>query len=122
LKRFFLAAFLMLAIGAFAVMPAFASGECSHDMAPHAPTVASLTAHVQHANAMGHIKSSLMPSLLAQLNTAGNESLPVSARVGALQSFIGLVNAQAGKGIDAGCAEHLVMHAEHVIADLNGQM
>jgi hypothetical protein len=119
LKRFLLAALLMLVISAFVVIPAFAMDTCDHEMV-HEPTVAALVMHVQEANGMGHIKSVLMPSLMAALNTAGNEALPVASRAGALQAFIGLVNAQAGKGINADCAAHLVMHAQSVIAALNG--
>jgi hypothetical protein len=81
----------MLAIASFVVMPAAADSGCAHDATPHQPTAASLILRVQHGSEMGHIKAGLVPPLMARLDIAAAEALPVSARVGALKAFINLV-------------------------------
>jgi hypothetical protein len=120
MKRFIVAALLMFAISAFFALPAFAADACADMPGMHDATVPSLIAHVNHAVEMGHIKSQLVPALMAPLKTAANAGLPTTSRVGALQSFINQVNGLADKGIDRECAQHLVMQAQQVISTLQG--
>ena len=109
---------LALLITTLAV-PAFASGEdmCSHDM----NTVESLHHCVNHALEMGHITNAgVGNALLAKLNAAQaavNRGQPAVA-INLLSAFINQVQAQSGVQIDAMHAEHMIMHAEMVIAAL----
>lgn len=85
------------------------------------PTVASLEQCVGHAAEMGAIDNAgLANSLLAKLNTAqwfvarGNANGAWTA-INVLGAFIGEVQAQAGKHIEAQHAEHMAMHAQMIM-------
>lgn len=109
---------LALLITTLAV-PAFASDEhmCSHDM----NTVESLHHCVNHALEMGHITNAgVGNALLAKLNgaqAAVDRGQPAVA-VNKLNAFINQVQAQSGVHIDAEHADHMIMHAQMVIAAL----
>lgn len=120
MKRLIIAALAVFALSAFSVVPAFAADACADMPGMHDPTVPALVAHLHHASEMGHVRSSLVPALMAPLKTAADVSLPTAGRVGALQAFSNQVYALAGKGIDPDCAQHLVMQAQQVIAALQG--
>jgi len=85
------------------------------------PTIAALQMCVHHAAAMGHIDNEgIVRSLHAKLDAAEaalDRGQPVVA-VNILGAFISEVQAQAGRHIDAEHAEHMVMHAQAVIAAL----
>jgi hypothetical protein len=117
LKRYLFAALLVLTISAVAVMPAFAADACPDMTGMHAANVDSLIMHVQHAAStdMQHIDPTLVTALLAPLKTAANTTVNVAGRVGALQAFTNLVNAQAGKGINADCAKMLLTQAQSIV-------
>lgn len=93
------------------------------DDCPHTPTIASLRTCVQHAAAEGHIDNQgIVRSLLAKLD-AGQAALDrgqVSVAIRDLEAFVHEVDAQTGKHIVAEHAAHLRMHAEMVIAVLEG--
>ena len=115
-----LSVFVLLALLTAALaVPAFASDEnmCSHDM----NTVESLHHCVNHALEMGHIANAgVGNALLAKLNAAqaaADRGQPAVA-INLLSAFINQVQAQSGVQIDAMHAEHMIMHAEMVIAAL----
>lgn len=91
---------------------------------PMAPTVQSLQDCVEHAAEMGAIDDAgVANSLLVKLRSAENALARDSRNaywttINVLGAFIGEVQAQAGKHIDAHHAEHMVMHARMVIAAL----
>lgn len=114
LKKLYL---LLFAVAGLGSMPGIAqAADCSME-----PTVQSLQACVQHGADMGAIDNGgIATSLLAQLHSAEL----VLARdnpharwttINVLGAFIGEVEAQAGKHIDAEHAKHIVMHAQMVI-------
>ena len=95
----------------------------SMDDCPHAPTIQSLRACVQHAAEHGHIDNQgITRSLLAKLDAAqaaldrGQTAVAVST----LEAFVRELDAQAGRHIVAEHAAHLRMHAQEVIAALGG--
>lgn len=102
-------------------LPAFASDEhmCNHDMNMD---IASLQHCVNHALEMGHITNAgVGNALLAKLDGAQaalDRGQPAVA-VNKLNAFINQVQAQSGKHIDPVHAEHLIMHAQMVIATLS---
>ena len=115
-----LSVFVLLALLTAALaVPAFASDEhmCSHDM----NTVESLHHCVNHALEMGHIANAgVGNALLAKLNAAqaaADRGQPAVA-INLLSAFINQVQAQSGVHVDATHAEHMIMHAEMVIAAL----
>ena len=124
MKLFLVSLLVLLAIGGMTVTPAFAMDSCDHEMA-HDPTIAGLAMHVEHAYEMGHIDNSgVRTALLVLLDNASRaaEKGTVAQQVQALETFIQFVEAQSGKHIAADCAVHLVMHAEHVIMAVQGEM
>ena len=115
-----LSVFVLIALLTAALaVPAFASDEhmCSHDM----NTVESLHHCVNHALEMGHIANAgVGNALLAKLNAAQaavDRGQPAVA-INLLNVFINQAQAQSGVHIDATHAEHMVMHAQAVIAAL----
>lgn len=118
-KRFLYMVCILVVVNLFTGVPVFASDEpmCPH----HEATVPSLRACVAHAAEMGHIDNQgVANSLLAKLDAAqsalgrGQKDVAIAQ----LQAFAHEVKAQAGKHIDAAHAEHMVMHANEVIAAL----
>lgn len=109
----------LVALTLFAVSPVLAA---SHDACSHDATVASLRHCVAHASNMGVITNAgIVQSLLAKLDAAQaavDRSAPETA-VNALQAFVNEVRAQSGKGIDAAHAQHMIQHAQAVIAALS---
>ena len=101
-------------------LPAFASDEhmCNHDM----NTIESLHHCVNHALEMGHITNAgVANALLAKLDAAQaalDRGQPAVA-VNNLNAFINQVQAQSGKHIDPVHADHMIMHAQMVIATLS---
>ena len=90
---------------------------CSHD----AMTIESLHHCVDHAVEMGHITNAhWATSLYAMLNAAqaALDRGQIDTSVNILNAFINEVEAQAGKLILDPHGEHLIMHAEMVIAAL----
>ena len=98
------------------VGPAFAmEGECDHDLG----TIESLHHCVNHTLEMGHITNAgVGNALLAKLDgaQAALDGGQPAVAVNKLNAFINQVQAQSGKHIDAVHAEHLIMHAQTVIA------
>jgi hypothetical protein len=85
------------------------------------PTIASLEDCVTHCLNMGHIDNAgIANSLLAKLNAAqaAEDRGQTSVAISILEAFINEVTAEAGKHIDTMHADHMVMHAEAVIAAL----
>jgi len=100
------------------VGPAFAmEGECDHDPA----SIESLVHCIHHAQEMGHIANAgVGNALLAKLNAAQaavDRGQPAVA-INILNAFINQAQAQSGVHIDAMHTEHMIMHAEMVIAAL----
>ena len=113
--------FLVVALSLLAVSPALAQEDmgCTHDET----TIASLRECVVHARGMGHIDSDqLAPNLLKKLDKAqaSLDSGKVDSAIGKLEGFIETVQEQSGQHIDPMHAEHLVHHAQMVIAALGG--
>lgn len=103
--------------GLLGPQPAAADDECSD----HAPTLTALRACVEHAFAEGHITSAgVAASLLAKLDAAQgalDRGQPHVA-TGQLRAFVREVQAQGGRHIEPPHDQHLVMHAEAVVAAL----
>jgi hypothetical protein len=100
--------------------PSLALAEDEHGCV-HEPTVAALHHCVHHAAEAGHIDNpGVTKSLLAKLDAAQNalDRGQTDVAINNLQAFINAVEAQAGKHIVAEHAEHLVGHANEVIAAL----
>lgn len=103
----------------FSVTPVFAN-EGMH--CPHTEhTIQSLRNCVAHAAEMRHIENrGVTNSLLAKLDAAraaadrGQNHVAVAK----VEAFIHEVEAQAGKHIDTTHANHMIMHAQHVIHSL----
>ena len=115
-----LSVFVLVALLAVvAVVPASATEAhtCSHDM----NTIESLHHCVNHALEMGHITNAgVANALLAKLNGAQaalDRGQPAVA-VNKLNAFINQVQAQSGVHIDPMHAEHMIMHAQMVVAAL----
>ena len=110
----------VIAAGSFSAMPVMAQEmDC-----PMVPTVHSLQDCVEHATEMGAIDNAgVARSLLVKLHSAEN-ALARDSRdaywttINILGAFIGEVHAQAGEHIDEHHAEHMVMHAQMIIATL----
>ena len=111
---------LLALLTAALAVPVFASEEhmCTHDM----NTIESLHHCVNHALEMGHITNAgVANALLAKLDGAQaalDRGQPAVA-VNKLNSFINQLQAQSGNHIDPVHAEHLIMHAQMVIAALS---
>lgn len=116
----FAVALLIVLTNLFSSRPALASdGEgCVHTEA----TIQSLQACVTHAGEMAHIDNrGILRSLGAKLDAA----LAASARgqlhvvIAQLNAFVREVEAQSGKHVEAIHAEHMTMHAKHVVETLS---
>lgn len=104
-------------LGALAAGPVLAAG-CD-DM--QGTTPAALVDCVQHALDSGVITNAgVGQSLLSQAQAAQAAAArgDTAAAVNTLQAVVALLNAQAGKTIDATHAGHMVMHAQMVIEAL----
>jgi hypothetical protein len=112
-----LLAVLVLCLAATGPVLAQENHECDHQ----GTSVASLHHCVEHAIEHGYIsKAGVGRSLLAKLDAAdaavARGQSATSANI--LNAFVQQVSAQAGKGIDAEHARHLISHAQAVIANL----
>lgn len=112
--------FLVVALSLLAVSPVLAQEDlgCAHDVA----TIAALRECVVHAREMGHIDSDrVAQSLLKKLDQAQAmlDGGKVDAAIEKLEGFIEIVQEQAGQHIDQVHAEHLIEHAQLVIAALD---
>jgi hypothetical protein len=123
--RSFWIALAFITVGSFGSMPAFAQTmDCPGGMQP---TVQSLQQCVQHAADMRMIDNAgVASSLLTKLHAAEltlNRNNPNAAwtAINLLGAFIGEVEAQAGKHIDAEHAHHMAMHAQMVIDALRAK-
>lgn len=102
------------------VVPAYAqeSHACPHE----GDTIANLRDCVVHAAEMGHIDSQgVADSLLSKLDEAQSyyDAGQIKDAVGSLKAFIKQVKAQSGKHIDPMHAEHMIQHANAVIAAIS---
>jgi hypothetical protein len=102
------------------VTPATAAAQSAGDC-PLTPTIAALSACVQHAVDMGDITNKgVARSLLAELNAAQSaldrgESRPA---IVLLRTFVREVKAFSGRFMEPAHAAHMVEHAELVIQAL----
>ena len=118
--RLLLIALTALVLGLIAPLPARAQ---AMDDCPHAATVSSLRACVQHAAEHGHIDNQgVTRSLLAKLDVAQTavDRGQSTVAVNQLNAFIQELHAQAGKHILQEHAEHLLIHAQAVFHALGG--
>lgn len=108
--------FVLVIVSLLSVTPVFASDD---EQCPHPEyTIRALRACVAHAVEMGHIDNQgVAKSLLAKLDAAqaAYDRGQLQVAVATLTAFIHEVEAQAGNHIDAMHADHMVMHAQHVI-------
>lgn len=110
----------VVTLSLLAVSPALAHEDmgCAHD----ATTIASLRECVVHAREMGHIDSDQMAqNLLKKLDKAqaSLDSGKVHSAIEKLKDFVDTVREQSGEHIDPVHAEHLIQHAQMVIAALD---
>jgi hypothetical protein len=118
-KPLFLALTLVV-LSMLVAAPALAqdNSTCTHDI----PTIQALHDCVVECATMGHIDNQgVARSLLATLDVAQaavQRGSPATA-VKVLNAFIREVQAQSGKHIVAEHADHMVMHAQMVIAALS---
>jgi hypothetical protein len=92
------------------------------EMCAHESTIASLQECVQHAYHLGHIDNQgIANSLLSKLDAAQTALARGETTTAAnlLNAFINQVQAQAGKHISAEHAQHMIMHAQEVLAKLS---
>ncbi|MAU12380.1 MAG: hypothetical protein CL607_21330 [Anaerolineaceae bacterium] len=105
----------------FVAIPVFAHDDghtCPHSGA----TITDLSNCVAHAGTVGHIDNAgVLQGLQAKLAAASNayDRGQISVAINNLKAFINLVEAQAGKHIDATHAGHMIHHAQHVIDALS---
>ena len=102
------------------VLPATAAAQATDDC-PMTPTIAALSACVQHAVDMGHITNKgVARSLLAELKTAQTALDRGQPRVAiaVLQVFVREVKTFSGPFIEPAHAAHMVEHAQLVIQAL----
>lgn len=111
--------FIVLVMLALAV-PANAMGD--HDCPHHGPTIEQLRNCVLHALDAGHISKGVANGLLSKINEAESSfnAGQYSDAIGSLNAFINQVNAQTGKAIQLMHADHMIGHAEAVIAQIRG--
>lgn len=91
---------------------------CPQDVA----TIASLRECVVHAREMGHIASDRVAQKLLNTLDKAQAKLDrgkVDAAIDKLEDFVEKVEEQSGKHIDPMHAEHLIEHAQRVIAALD---
>ena len=109
-------------LGLFTLRAPTASAQGS-DSCAYEPTISSLQTCVQHATDAGLIDNQgVANSLLAELDAAQaafTRGQPAAA-IFLVQTFSHDVRAQQGKHIEADHAEHMLMHADMVIAALGG--
>jgi hypothetical protein len=106
----------VLVISVIGAGPAFAE-----DMACDQTTIKSLADCVQMAADMGHITNPLLVNSLLAKTTAAQTALDRDQSATAiyiLQAFIRQVSGVAGRQIDAEHAQHMIMHAQNIIASL----
>jgi hypothetical protein len=117
--KWLLAAGLVLVLAVAVVGPASAE---SMPMTCDMTTIASLSDCVQHAYQMGAIENQglymALQSQLAAAQKAVDRGDPANA-INILYAFINTVQAQAGVHIESMHAEHMIMHAQTVITNLN---
>ena len=114
--RYAVALLLLLTL----VLPATAAAQATDDC-PMTPTIAALSACVQHAVDMGHITNTgVARSLLAELKTAQTALDRGQPRVAIaeLRVFVREVKALSGRFIQPAHAAHMVEHAQLVIQAL----
>ncbi len=120
MKKVLFIVLVLAALSVVAVGPAQAQDMgCSHDMA----TIASLRECVVHAYLMGHIDNAgVEASLLAKINAAqaAYDRGDTATAVRLLEAFISQVEAQGGVHIMPPHDQHLIEHAQMVIATLGG--
>jgi glycerol-3-phosphate O-acyltransferase len=120
-KTLIIVAVALLAVGVMAFRPAVAAAEEMEGPGHGMNTVQSLAMCVEHAASMGAItEAGVANSLLAKVaaaQAAVDRGQPAVA-VDILQAFIYEVQAQAGVHIEAEHAQHMIAHAEQVIAAL----
>ena len=112
--------FIVVALSLLAVSPVLAQEDmgCAHDTA----TIAALRECVVHAREMGHIDSDrVAQKLLKQLDKAQAylDRGKVDKAIDKLEDFVEQVQEQSGRHIDPVHAEHLIEHAQMVIAALD---
>ena len=106
----------LVVLGLAAPVPARAQ---AIDDCPHAPTIQSLRACVQHAAEHKHIDNQgITRSLLAKLDAAqaALDRGQTAVAANTLKAFVRELDAQTGRHIVAEHAAHLQMHAQDVIA------
>jgi uncharacterized protein (DUF1810 family) len=113
--------FMVMALSLLAVSPVLAQEDmgCTHEVA----TIASLRECVVHARDMGHIDSDrVAQNMLKKLDKAQAylDRGKVDKALDKLEDFVEQVQEQSGKHIDPVHAEHLIEHAQMVIAALGG--
>ena len=114
--RYALALILLLSF----MLPATAAAQATDDC-PMTPTIAALSACVQHAVDMGHITNKgVARSLLVELKAAQTalDRGHVRVAIVLLRAFIREVKALSGRYIEPTHAAHMVEHAQLVIAAL----
>lgn len=119
MARFLVACLLSVVIAIMFVVPASAQEmeECQHEA-----TISSLRACVAHAGEQALIdQPGITRGLVAKLDAAqiALDRGKTATAVNILQAFAAEVSAQSGKHIDAAHADHMVLHAQMVIAALN---
>lgn len=112
---------MAMALSLLTVGPVLAHEDmgCAHD----ATTIASLRECVVHARDMGHIDNAgIARSLLNKLDKAqaNLDRGKVNDAIDKLEDFVEMVSEQSGRHIDPLHAEHLIEHAQMVIAALGG--
>jgi len=118
--RMFLFSILVAAAVLLGNKPAQAQEVCPGTMPP---TIAALADCVNHAIAVGHIDNAgIGNSLLSKLDAAQSalDRNRTTVAISLLESFIHVVEAQAGFHINEEHANHMVEHAGEVIAALGG--
>ena len=116
-----LALFALVAFVGFGLLTPKMVRAQTTDECPLTPTIASLTACVEHAAAEGLINNQgVANSLLAKLDAAqaAQDSGQMKTAINLLGAFIHEVQAQSGKHIDQTHAQHMVAHAQVVIQAL----
>jgi hypothetical protein len=122
MKRLLVTLFLVV-IASLTVTPVFAAEGCTHELG-HEPAISSLLSHVDHAYEMNHLANrGIYEDLRSTLKRAQSfeQNGQIDLAVRQLTVFVRKLQV-AGAVVDTSCAEHLVMHAEHTIAALNGGM
>jgi hypothetical protein len=120
----FAAMFAFAGLQAPVVFSASAQGSQGSDTCPLVATVPSLQVCIQHAADMEFVDNQgVVKSLMAKLDTvqAARDRGQPGVAVHMITAFEGEVIAQAGKHIDAGHAQHVVLHAQVVMPALEAE-